>query len=196
LNYLRVLDALMFALVGYFALNEYWSYHTTMNSQHEHLFEVATIGLVVYIMLRKSDVNTVTLGVTALVIFAIRKTLVISATQSSGAWVYVVYLLASLAAVYLIWFRPLIFASFGPWKGRKGFYVTRQDRYLWVVYVLNALFLLAVLVEHGLRRIDNTWYENARFLYNNYETIQFLFILAGIAVLYLMTFERSKEPHN
>ena len=193
MSYLKVIDALAFLIFGAFALYHFQLYRVTMVDFHGHLFEVTTITALIYTMVRKRDVNTVTLGLIVLTIFLIGNMPFFSSMATSGFSVYLVYFLFNLLAVVLIWLRPFLFSRLSSWGSEQDMHITRQDRYMWATYALNALFMLAMLIEHGLRKIDQSWHENARFLYNRFELIQLIFIAFGLLVFYYMTFDASKE---
>ena len=189
----KVVDTAVFLLLGYLAFDQYRQYIETGASSSDLLFTAINVVAALYIILRKRDVNTITLGLVIIGILCVGRILLSDPTNSSGFYAYVVYAILNWLTVYLIWFRPLLFSNIKPFKGKGGFHVTKQDNVMWMVYAANGLFMVLMLIEHATRRINTWWYENSRILYNNYETIQIVFVILGLVTLYFMTFNHSKE---
>lgn len=193
MTYSKVIDALAFLTFGAFALYHFQLYRATMVDYHGHLFELTTAIAVIYTMLRKRDVNTVTLGLIVLTTYLVGNMPFFSSMSTSGFSVYLVFFIFNCFAVVLIWLRPLLFSRITPWWRTQDMRITRQDRYMWVTYALNGVFMLAMFIEHGLRKIDDSWHEHARFLYDRFELIQLIFLMVGLLIFYYMTFDASKE---
>lgn len=189
----KTVDNLVFLLIGYLTFTQYFQYVETGNSFNDLLFSLINIAAAIYTVLRRRDLNTVTLAIIFIGITCISRILLMDPTNSTGFYAYTIYALLDLLAVGLIWFRPILFSSIKPWKGKQGFHVTKQDNVMWMIYAANGIFMLLMLLEHATRRINPWWYENSRILYNHYEVIQMIFIVGGLMTLYFMTFEKSKE---
>lgn len=193
----KLFDLAVFCIFGYFAITYYQQYTTTLDIIAAYKFDLVYVATVVFVMLRRRDINTVTLAVTILIIKILSRLLLFNTHGMSGFIVYPLLLLMDLLAVYLLWFRPVIFSKYGgPFKNKPGYAITNQDEVMWVLYGLNGIFMLLMTLEHASRKI-NTWlYENSRLLYNSYETIQFLFMVGGLVVLYYMTHDNSKAQRS
>lgn len=194
---LKVLDLSVFGLLLYLAYIYYFQYSGSPfpgpDPSNALKFDVVNIAALGYILFRRPDINTITLTFIIFLSRVIDATILHFTDGLSGFLNYSIQLLFNVALVLLIWTRPVLCYKVGPWKHKPGFAVTHQDNTLATLLSFQAAFLVLMLVEHATRRIDPWWYENSRILYNNYESIQFLFTIAEILILYYMTFDKSKE---
>ena len=192
--WLKLFDLTAFCIFGYFAIHYYQLYASTQVNIAAYKFDLVYVAAVLFVMARRRDINTLTLGVTILVVRAVARLLLLDMHGLSGFVVYPLFLLIDVIAIQLIWFRPVIFSKYiDPFKGRFGYAITNQDEVVWVLYALNAVFMLLMTLEHASRKINSWFYENSRILYNSYETIQFIFMIGSLIVLYYMTYDASKE---
>ncbi len=195
-NLLKALDLAVFSVLGYFAIQ----YYVTA----PNVFDVINIGALVYVMVRRPDINTVTLTLLILVGRLIDSVLLYDMEQVGGYIAYPVLFLFNVVAIVLIWFRPLLVSKygFGRVRNHKELAVTHQDIVIGFLFTLQAIFQLLAFIEHLSRHTNdlglgsfldaNWWYENSRIIYNHYEEIQFLFAVLGLLILYFMTFDSSK----
>lgn len=190
---LKLFDLLAFCILGYFAVYFYHLHATTQSSVTVYQFDLINAVTILFVIIRRPDINTVTLGVILLAVRLIERLLLFDMHDLNGFIVYPLILILDILTVIMIWFRPVLFSNYGPFKGKSGYAVTRQDNAMWVLFALNAIFMLLMTLEHATRQV-NTWlFENSRLLYNLYETIQLVFIVTGFVVLYYMTHFSSKK---
>ncbi len=196
-NYLlKAADLVVFSILAYLAAQYY-----VVNS---NMFDAINIGALAYVMIRRPDINTVTLTLLILAGRLIDSVLLYDMQQVGGYIAYPVLFLFNVVAIVLIWFRPLLVSKYGVGRMRnhKELAVTHQDIVIGFLFTLQAIFQLLAFIEHLSRHLDdiglaqvldaNWWYENSRIIYNHYEEIQFLFAVLGLLILYFMTFDSSK----
>jgi hypothetical protein len=193
---LKVFDAVLFIGLLYFI---YVSYTSNLN-----LFDFIGLLAIVYVMIRRPDVNTVTLGVLLLSV-RLFDSLVFYDYENTNAYVfYSALIIINLIVVVAIWFRSFITANYGPARLRhhKDLAVTHQDLVIVYVFLCQAAFQLFALLEHITRHFDNVglgglfdvnwWRQNSMFIYNLYPEVQMTFSIVGLGILYYMTFDASK----
>jgi hypothetical protein len=159
-------------------------------------------------MIRRPDVNTVTLGALLLTARFI-DSLVFYDFENANAYVfYSVLILITVFVILGIWFRSFITSNYGPGrlKHHKDLAVTHQDLVIGFVYILQMIVQLLALLEHVTRHFDdvglgglfdvNWWRQNSMLIYNVYPEIQQVFSVVGLGVLYYMTFDASKYKRH
>lgn len=193
----KLFDLAVFSILCYFAIHFYQTYAATQDNIAAYKFDLVYVATALFVMARRPDINTLSLGVILLSLRAFSRLLLFDLSGLSGFIVYPAFLLFDLLAICLIWFRPVLFYKYiGPFKGKPGYALTNQDDAMWLLYGLNAVFMLLMTIEHASRKINDWFYENSRILYNSYETIQFVFMVAGLVVLYYMTHDNSKKKRE
>lgn len=189
---LKLVDIFVFSLLLYFAYSFYSQYAASLDPSFAFNFDLVVLGAMLYVMARRPDVNTVTLVMSLLAIRVV-DSLFLPYMESIGGFIYYsATLLLLVALVVIVWLRPLIFSRIWLWKDNPNFAVTHQDNVFASLVTVQAVFMLLMLIEHGTRKFGPWWYENSRILYNNFESIQLLFTIAGILILYYMTHDKAK----
>jgi hypothetical protein len=199
-NILKALDATLFIGLLYFIYRYYLNNPNTLDF----------VGLlaIVYVMIRRPDINTMTLG--ALLLSArLFDTLVFYDFENANPYVfYAVLVLINVLIVLGIWFRSFIITNYGPGKLKhhKDLAVTHQDLVIAFVCIFQAVFQFLALLEHVTRHFDdvgldglfdvNWWQQNSMLIYNVYPEVQQVFSVAGLAILYYMTFDASKYKRH
>lgn len=188
----KFLDFAIFAVLIYLAYHYYYLYVSAPNPNITDAikFDAVNIAALLYVIFRKPDINTVSLALIILVGRVLDTFIFYGVVQLNNFVLFTVLFSFNLFGVLLIWFRPLVVTRV--YNDHDDLAVTDQDNVLGLLLLAQAVFQLLCLIEHGTRRINQWWYENARLLYNNYELIQFVFAIGGIAILYFMTFDASK----
>jgi hypothetical protein len=136
-------------------------------------------------MLRRPDVNTVSLAGILVIGRCIDVVLLQNIMVMSGWIAYPVLILFNVIGVILIWFRPVWASKI---KASDNYAITNQDQAMVLLFACQALFMLVMLIEHAARRMGF----DVMFFYGLFENIQFVFTMFGIAILYFMTFNASK----
>jgi hypothetical protein len=197
---LKIFDAVLFIVLLYFI---YISYTNNLN-----LFDFIGLLAIVYVMVRRPDVNTVTLGALLLSV-RLFDSIVFYDYENTNAYVfYAALVLFNVLAVLGTWFRSFIISNygFGRLRHHKDLAVTHQDLVIAYVFICQAAFQLLALLEHIVRHLDDIglsdlfdtvwWRHNAMFIYNSYPIIQLIFSVTGLAILYYMTFDASKYKRH
>ena len=193
-NSLKLLDAAVFLAIGYFAVGFFNEYYATADVSHALKFDAVYILALTYIMARRPDVNTITLALIILLSRVIDIAVFnYNLNELSGFVYYPLLLISNLVAVAAIWTRPVLFSRLSPWKNNKNFAVTHQDNVLAMLFIFQAGFMFLLLVEHGLRRVNDWMANNFLMLYNAMPAVQLLSTIVLFAILYYMTFDKAKE---
>lgn len=190
---LKLIDGIVFFLLILLGA-EYF-----VNSSY--LFDVVFTTAVLYVMMRKIDVNTITLVLLILFGYIVTSLLFLNYGHSSGYGWYSTLLIINMLMVYLIWSRPVLVAKHGPTfvRHNKALIFTQQDAIMALLFALNSVLQVLMLLEHVLRHLDDIGLEglfgqwNPMFVYDNYEIGQFGFIILELVTLYFMTFDKSKN---
>jgi hypothetical protein len=192
-NILKIVDFIVFSVLFYFGIQNY--------IVNPNIFDVVNIIALVYVMIRRPDVNTVTLVLIILIGRVFDSLAFFDFQNSSGYILYSTLFFMNLIAVIVIAFRPVLISKIMP--SNKNLAVTHQDMVIGFLFTLQGVFQLIMLLEHMTRTFDviglgeffdvEWWAKNSLFFYNKYEIGQFIFAVAGLVILYFMTFKRSKK---
>lgn len=186
---LKFIDAIVFT--GIFLLAVKY-----LESQ-PNIFDILSIAAMVYVMIRNPDVNTVTL-ISIILLARVLDSIIFADYQSLNVYIYYITIAAANAAMVLVvWVRPLLVAKYGPKFVRKNprLTITHQDSMVALLYMAYTVLALLMLGEHTIRHMDSLDL-NPMFIYNAYEEIYLVLTVLSMAVLYFMTFEKSKERSN
>lgn len=185
-NILKAVDLVLFAALTYWAYLYYVA--------DPHIFDVVNLVALVYVMVRRPDVNTLSLAFIILAGRVLDSALLYNVDQWGGFVAYPVLILFNIAGILLIWFRPVIASKYGPgaMHDHDDFAVTEQDNVLGLLLTVQAIFQGLMLIEHATRLINPWMFEHSRILYDQYEVVQFVFAVIGVGILYFMTFDASK----
>jgi hypothetical protein len=190
---LKLLDLIAFTTMGVFAYTFYNAYATSGEMAHALKFDGVIFTALLYVMVRRPDVNTITLAMICMIGRVIDVLLLNYNIEQLGGFVhYPLLMVINLAALAATWTRPVLFSKIWPWKNNPHFAVTHQDNALGIVFSFQALFMFLLLVEHTLRRINDWMMENFLFLYNILPFVQFLSTIVVFGILFYMTFDASK----
>lgn len=197
---LKLADILVFSCLGISAIRYY--------STNPNILDIINIAALLYVVVRRPDVNTITL-VTIILALRIADSLIFADLSGLNNYIlHPVLFLFNVVAIGLVWFRPLLASKYGPasTKGHKALAVTHQDIIIGFVFTLQGVWQLLAFLEHVSRHFDDVglggvfdvswWYEHSRLVYNSYPTVQFTFALVGVLILYFMTFDGSKSGVN
>lgn len=199
-NFLKLIDVAVFIGLFYLGLE----FHV----DDPNIFDVVYVTAMFYVLIRKHDINTVTLVLIVMLIRLSDSVLFFDYEDFNGYVFYSTLVLINLFGVGLIWFRPWLVSNFGPnfVRNHNGLAVTHQDLMMGFLFSVQALFQLLALLEHVSRHFDDIglggifdvhwWREHSLFIYTRYEMGQFVFSVAGLAILYFMTFDASKTRHD
>jgi hypothetical protein len=182
---IKFVDITVFILLTYLGL----SYYTT----NAHIFDLVCITALVYVLVRRTDINTKTLVMLG-IMYKIIDSVVLYQYQDINPFVfYTVLILLNAFFAYLVIHRPVHFSQFGPWKGKSGFTITNQDDIILLFLVVQVIWMVLLLIETATRRINEWFYENSRILYDVYEEIQIVFAVISLLVVWFMTTDTGKE---
>ena len=194
INSFKLLDGAVFVVLGYFAAGFFNDYYATADVSHALKFDAVYVLALTYIMARRPDVNTITLALIILLSRVIDTVIFnYNLAESSGFVYYPLLLISNLVAVAAIWTRPVLFSKLSLWKNSKNFAITHQDDVLAMLFIFQAGFMFLLLVEHGLRRVNDWMANNFLMLYNAMPAVQLLSTIVLFAILYYMTFDKAKE---
>ena len=195
---MRLVDIAVFSILAYLAATSYVA--------APNLFDLINLLALVYVACRKPDINTVSLVCLIVTGRVIDSVLFYDLINLSNYWLHSCLFLLNTVAITVIWFRPLLVARWAPqWVGdHRQLALTHQDMLLGGIFTLQAVFQLLALLEHISRHLADFgllaetdgiwWYENSRFIFDCYQTVQFGFALLTVSVLYFMTFDAVKQP--
>lgn len=159
-----------------------------------HTFDLISVVAMIYVMARNPDVNTVTL-VSIIIVARVLDSFVLAGYQNLNPYFFYMTIAAGNAAmVMVVWVRPLLVAKYGPKfvRNHPRLTITHQDSMIALLYMAYTILPLMMLIEHIIRHLDDLTL-NPIYVYNAYEEIHLLLAVLGMAVLYFMTFEKSKE---
>jgi hypothetical protein len=193
-NYLiKSIDALAFAGLIYLNIQYYG----------DHYFYLISILAMLYIMVRRRDINTISLVIIILIpeltnlpIFPFNP------SQFSNSYLqYSSFAIMNAMIVMFTWLRPKLLLKYGGSliKDQQTLHTTYQDVFIGVTYGLHTLFQVAYLLEHLIRHLDDIGLEGLfghwepMLIYNMYPIQQFGYTIFALAGLYYMTFDISKE---
>lgn len=188
---LPLIDFLVFSVLLYFGALFYIT--------EPSLFDTVHIIALVYVMVRRFDVNTVTLVIIILVAKVAESLIFADISQFNGYTFHASLILFGIVCLFTVGLRPLLVSRLLPRSSKLqlNLTVTHQDLVIGFAIIAQTLFHTLMLFEASLRNIGtfdftNTfdqqwWFENARLLYDNYKSIQFGLAMLGIVVLYAMT---------
>jgi hypothetical protein len=184
---MKLVDFVIFATLWVVAYHYYRQYMAMPDSNISDalIFDAVNIAALIFVMLRRPDVNTVSLAAILLIGRSIDALLLQNFTTMSGWFVYPVLILFNVVGVILIWFRPLWASKI---KDSDNYAVTNQDQTMVLLFACQALFMLVMLIEHAARRMGF----EMMFFYTYFPFIQFFFTVIGVMILYFMTFDASK----
>jgi hypothetical protein len=199
-NLLRITDITVFAILFYLGLMSY--------IDNPNIFDVLNTIAVLYVLVRRQDINTLTLVAILIPMHLFNGIVFFHYEQVNGYVFYAAQMASHAVAVILICFRPLVVSRVGPpaLRGNKNLAVTQQDLLMGFVLTIQAIFQGLALLEHVSRHFADIglgnvldaqwWFENSRLIYNHYETGQFMFTVTALIILYFMTFDASKIERN
>jgi hypothetical protein len=181
---IKLLDITVFALLIYLALSYY-----TVNA---HVFDLVNIIALVYVLVRRADINTKTL-VTLGIMYKVVDSVVLYKFEGMNPFLfYTALIILNLFFAYLVIHRPVHFSKYGPWKGSK-FTITNQDDVILLFLVVQVIWMVLLLIETATRRINEWFYENSRILYDVYPEIQIGFAVISLMVVWFMTIDKATE---
>ncbi|MFT4926236.1 MAG: hypothetical protein ACI8WB_002334 [Phenylobacterium sp.] len=190
----KIIDLCVFSLLIYLA-SQYYT--------HDPLaFELINTLSMLYVAIRKPDINTVTLisvlvvwHFTALVLTFSDVVSVISSYQTHGTLIVFNAFLAMFIAL-----RPVFIEKLGPKfiANNKNLKLTHQDMIMTGLLTLQMVWQICQFLEHlarhtediGLDGLFGDW--SPMLFYDTYKTGQFGFSILMLIVLYFMTFDQSK----
>lgn len=196
-NRLKIVDVVVFLFL--FGLGGY-----TYLGDYLNLFDAVSIIAMLYILIRKRDVNTVTLVLILLSVRLLEGVVFYDYAQINAYVFYSAQTISNVIVVGLIWSRPSMICKLGPKfiQDNKNLAVTQQDLVMGFLFGVQALFHILAFLEHLSRHLDDIgldkyvdvqwWSETSRFIYNNYQAGQLMFSVVGLLILYFMTFDASK----
>ena len=188
---LPLIDFFVFAVLTYFAA----LFYVTEPS----IFDTVHIIALLYVMVRRFDVNTVTLVLVILTVKIAESLIFADISGFSGYTFHASIMLLSFVCVFVVSLRAYIVSQLLPSSSKlqQNLTVTHQDLVIGFTFLAQAMVQLLMLFEASLRNIGDFdftgtldqqwWFENARLLYDNYKSIQFGLAMLGILVLWLMT---------
>lgn len=193
---LKTIDAIVFAVIFYFA-TQYYNINYVA-------FELLTSVSVVYIGIRRPDINTLTLLCILVMASVLSVLLLPNPELISGYRTHFTLFAIDVVMLALIGFRPVLISNYGPARigDNKNLTVTHQDMVMGFLFLLQTAFQLLQLLEHltrhrediGLGRQFGDW--QPMFFYDIYKTGQLGFTIGGFVILYFMTFDKSKDEAN
>lgn len=189
---LNLVDVIIFAILLYLGSLYYIDNHK--------IYAVIAIVSMLYVAIRKSDINTLTI-VPILILSETSPIVLISSPESITSYqLHFTFLLIYIATMVLIILRPFFLPKYAPKfiSNNQNLTVTHQDMIMGALFLMQILWQLAQLLEHffrhiddiGLGRIFGDW--TPMFFYDIYKTGQFGFSILTLVVLYFMTFDKSK----
>lgn len=168
------------------------------------LFELISLIVMAYTVMRRSDINTITLMFILLIANIIPGLLIDRIPELSSYMWHSTLFISNTIAVIVIYFRSFILLRYGPEFVRKNdeLAMTRQDRVVGFFFILQACWQLLQFIEHMIRHLEDIglsglfgdW--SPMFFYDTYKTGQFGFSILTLLILYFMTSDRSKEATN
>ncbi len=179
---IKLLDVAVFTTLIYLALSYY--------PVNAHVFDLTNIAALIYVLVRRSDVNTRTL-VTLAIMYKVVDSVVLYQYQGINPFLFYTALIAlNLLFAYLVTHRPVHFSKYGPWKGSK-LTITNQDDIILLFLVVQIIWMVLLLLETATRRINEWFYENSRILYDLYPEIQIGFAVISLMTVWFMTTDKA-----
>lgn len=192
---LKFVDVLVFVAIVYFGVHYY---------QINHLvFDLIGLSGLIYIAIRKPDLNTLTVIFILFMTSAIPAIAIYGHGQLGGYSLYSTLFVVNLVGVLAIWSRPFVLLRFGPdWLRNRAAELnpTKQDQVLGILFSIQAFWQLMQFLEHltrhradiGLGHMFDDW--KPMLFYNMYKTGQLSFSILTLLILYFMTFDKSGKP--
>lgn len=180
---IKLLDISVFSGLIYLALSYY--------AINAHVFDLVNITALIYVLVKRSDVNTRTL-VTLGIMYKVIDSAVLYQYEDMNPFLFYTALISlNLLFAYLVIHRPVHFSKYGPFKG-KQFTITNQDDVILLFLVVQIIWMVLLLLETATRRINQWFYENSRILYDLYPEIQIGFAVISLMVVWFMTTDRAR----
>jgi hypothetical protein len=187
----KLADAIVFISALYFGIHFYIS--------NALFFDLVGLAVVVYISIRRPDINTLSLILILLATTITPALLIHSASSLNNYILHPFLFIVNAIGVILIWSRPLLLIRYGPKSIKEKMTVNRQDWALGYLFTFQAIWQLCQFIKHvirrrsdiGLGRLFVDW--SPQYFYDVYEIGQFGFSILTILILYFMTFDKSKN---
>jgi hypothetical protein len=167
-------------------------------------FDIISITAMAYIVIRKPDINTITL-ILILMIERIADAIILFNFEQINAYIfYLSVATANMLIVVLILFRPWAASNYGPksMRDNKNLAVTHQDMVLGFVLSIAVVFQLLALAEHTLRHLGDIGLDglfgdwSPMFIRDIYQSMLFGFSIINFIILFYMTFDASKYKRH
>jgi hypothetical protein len=155
------------------------------------------IAAMIYVMVRNTDVNTVTLISIILTVRIIDSVVFADYERLNPYLFYAGMIVANAIMINIVIVRPVLLSRYGPkpLRGHERLTMTHQDAMIAWLYFAHAVVPALTLIEHIIRHLDDIDFR-PMFIYNIYKPTQLVLAVLGILVLYFMTFEKSREARD
>lgn len=195
-HFSKSVDLAVFATLIYLGVQ----YYTTA----PYIFDLIGFSALIYVCIRKHDINTLTLAVILALADFIPIAVFYNFPAISGYGFYALIFAIDIFVIVMVWLRPFLLVSYGPNSIRQNKYIalTHQDSIVAIIYTFHAVLQLSLFLEHLLRHLDDIGLEGLfgewkpMLFYNMYPVAQFGFSILVFMALYFMTFDTSKNSRQ
>lgn len=194
--FLNLIDIGIFSTLLYLALLHYADDHK--------MYAIIAVISILYISLRKPDVNTLTLAPILIVSEASPIVIIPSPETITSYQLHGTFLLIYILTAIGILLRSFLLPKYAPKfiANNKNLTITHQDMVMGALFLMQVIWQFAQLLEHFIRHIDDiglgglfgNWVP--MFFYDIYKTGQFFFSVITLVILYFMTFDLSKRERK
>ena len=191
-GFLNLIDAIVFTTLLYFGSMYYVDHHK--------IYAVIAVVSMLYVAVRKSDVNTLTLVPILIFSETFPLTIIPSPESITSYQLHTTFLLIYIVTTVLIILRSFWLPRYGPKfiANNSNLTITHQDMIMTALFLMQSIWQVTQLLEHFIRHIDDIglgslfggW--KPMFFYDIYKTGQFGFSILTLIILYFMTFDQSK----
>ncbi|MFT4926234.1 MAG: hypothetical protein ACI8WB_002332 [Phenylobacterium sp.] len=191
---LKAIDFIVFTTLAYLA-SQYYMHDAVA-------FEIIDTLAMIYVAIRKPDINTLTLIFLLMVCHFAALILTFPAVIStiSGYQTHGTLIVFNAFLAILIALRPVFIEKYAPKHiaQNKNLTLTHQDMIITSLLTLQMIWQICQFLEHlarhmediGLGGLFGDW--SPMLFYDTYKTGQFGFSILTLIVLYFMTFDQSK----